>query len=70
MTDESTLPENTLKNTDERQIIHISAFLIIENDDGIQIKITNRTELHISTRLPNYIIGTIKIDGLIVPVID
>jgi chemotaxis signal transduction protein len=70
MTDESTLPENTLENTDERQTIHMSAFLIIENDDGIQIKITNRTELHISPRLPNYIIGTIKIDGLIVPVID
>jgi len=70
MIDETALPENTLENTDNREIIHISAFLIIDNDDGIQIKISNRTKLHISDRLPNYIIGTVKTDEQIVPVID
>ena len=64
------MPENTLENTDNRRIIHISAFLIIDNDEGIQIKISNRTELHISEQLPNYIIGTVKINEQIVPVID
>jgi hypothetical protein len=74
MTDETTLPEdiqeNMLENDDNRKIIHISVFLIIDNDDGIQIKISNNAELHIYDKLPNYIRGTIKIDDLIIPVID
>jgi hypothetical protein len=70
MTDETTLPENTLENTDNRQIMHVSAFLIIDNDDGIQIKISNQTELHLSGKLPDYIVGTVKIDDQIIPVID
>ncbi|MBW8017511.1 MAG: hypothetical protein FVQ82_15130 [Planctomycetes bacterium] len=70
MTDETTLPENTLENTNNRQIIHVSTFLIIDKEDGIRIKISNRTELHLSDRLPNYIVGTVKIDDQIVPVID
>jgi chemotaxis signal transduction protein len=74
MTDETILPEETeenmLKNSDGRKKIHISAFTIIDNDDGIQIKISNKTELHVYDKLPNYIIGTVKIDDQIIPVID
>jgi hypothetical protein len=74
MTDETTLPEDTQENmlekTDKRQKTYLSAFTIIDKDDGIHIKISNKTELHIYDKLPNYIIGTIKIDDLVVPVID
>jgi chemotaxis signal transduction protein len=70
MTDEATLPENTLENTDNRKIIRLSTFLIIDKEDGIRIKISNNTELHLYARLPDYIVGTVKIDDQIVPVID
>lgn len=70
MTDGTMLPENTLENTDNCQTIKIPTFTIIDNEDGIQIKISDGTELRISDKLPNYIIGAVKIDGQIVPVID
>jgi len=70
MTDETIIPENSHKNTDDSQIISASAFLIIDKDDGIQIKISNRTELHLSGTLPEYVVGIVNIDGQVVPVID
>ncbi len=74
MTDETTLPEDTheymLENSDDPKKTCISTFTIIDNDDGIQIKISNNTEICVYDNLPNYIIGTIKIDNQVIPVVD
>lgn len=70
MTDKTTLPENTLEEIGNRKTVNISAFTIIDDEDGIQIKISNQSELNIYPKLPNYIVGTVNINGQVVPIVD
>ena len=70
MTDETTVPENHLENTNNRHIFHITSFLVIDSENGIQIKTYKRTELYLSDWLPDYIVGSVKINDQVVPVID
>jgi len=67
MTEESILQEDILESNITKAV-DITAFTVIDNNDGIQIKIGNCVKLHISPGLPDNIIGTIKIEGQIVPV--
>lgn len=70
MPEEIELSEDLLDENKGYEKVIVTSFLIIDNDEGFQIKMSNNTEMHVSETLPNSVSGIIRIDNQTVPIID
>ena len=64
------MTDENLDGSGENRVLDIAAFILVEKEDGIQIQVGKKIKLHVSPGLGGFVIGTVKIDGQVVPVTD